>query len=46
VDDLLAALGVLVMIEQLAVIWMYTIYKPPSLAVFYAIGISRHTMVW
>jgi hypothetical protein len=46
VDDLLATLGVLVMIEQQAVLWSLSIYQPPTLPVFYAVILSSLTMVW
>jgi hypothetical protein len=45
-DDLLATLGVKVMIVQLAVLWSLAIFRPPTLAVFYVIGASRQAMLW
>jgi hypothetical protein len=46
VDDLLTTLGVLVMIEQQVVLWSLTIYKPPTLAVFYVSVVSSPTVIW
>jgi hypothetical protein len=46
VDDLLTTLGVLVMIEQQVVLWSLTIYKPPTLAVFYVVVLSGPTVIW
>ena len=46
VDDLLATLGMLVMIEQLAVLWSLAIYRPPTLAVFYVAELSTPTVIW
>jgi hypothetical protein len=46
VDDLLATLAVLVMIEQQAVLWALSIYVPPTLPVFYAVTLSIQTIVW
>jgi hypothetical protein len=46
VDDLLATLGVLVMIEQQAVLWSLSIYQPPTLAIFYVVILSSQTIVW
>jgi hypothetical protein len=46
VDDLLATLGLLVMIVQLAVMWTLTIYQPPTLAAFYAVVLPCPIGVW
>jgi hypothetical protein len=46
VDDLLATLGLLVMIEQQAVLWQFTVYQPPTLPVFYAAALSCTTIIW
>ena len=45
-DDLLATLGVLVMIEQLSVVWLLAIYEAPTIAAFYAAELSSPTIVW
>jgi hypothetical protein len=46
VDDLLAALGILVMFEQEAVIWSGSVYQVPMVRVFYAEVLSGTTMIW
>jgi hypothetical protein len=46
VDDLLATLGVLVMIEQQAVFWSRGVYQLQTLGVFYAVILSGQTMIW
>jgi hypothetical protein len=46
VDDLLAALGVLVMIEQEVVLWSASVYQLPTVGVFYAEVLSNTTMIW
>ena len=45
-DDLLVVLGILVMIEQEAVLWSRGIYQSPTLGVFYTVVLSGQTMVW
>jgi hypothetical protein len=46
VDDLLATLGMLVMIEQQCVLWARSIYEPPTLAIFYTVSLSTQTIKW
>jgi hypothetical protein len=45
-DDLLAEVGMLVMIEQQGVLWARSIYESPMLTVIYAMDLTRQTMVW
>jgi hypothetical protein len=46
VDDLLIILGVLVMIEGQAIVWLGFIYRQPTLWVFYAAVFSSLSVVW
>jgi hypothetical protein len=46
VDDLLVTLGVLVMLEQQAVLWARAVYQPPTPAVYYTLIVSSQTIMW
>jgi hypothetical protein len=46
VDDLLAVLGVLVLIEQQAVMWAFSVDRLPTREAFYAQILSNITTIW